>query len=105
MKRILRIVAVTGLLMAAPAFAGIDVVVQLGTPAPVYVAPAPVYLTPASFRHGDPRWHGRHHRFEHRDHRQHRDFREHHGHHDYREIVEFNHLVVCDNRAMRHSSR
>ena len=87
MKRILGIVAVTGLLAAAPAFAGIDVFVQLGAPAPVYVAPALVYVTPVVFRHGEPRWHerhGRHARFEHRDHRDHRDFREHHGQYDHR---------------------
>lgn len=85
MKRILGIVAVTGLLAAAPAFAGIDVFVELGTPAPVFVAPAPVYVTPAVYRHGEPRWHERHERFERRDHREHRDFREHHGHQDRRD--------------------
>jgi hypothetical protein len=79
MKRILSIVAVAGLLAAAPAFAGVDVFVQLGAPAPVYVAPAPVYATPVVYRHGDPRWHERHHRFEHRYH-EFRDYR----HHDYR---------------------
>jgi hypothetical protein len=85
MKRILVIIAAAGLFTAAPAFAGIDVVVQLGTPAPVFVAPAPVYVTPAVYRHGEPRWHERHHRFEHRDFRGHHDFREHHGHRDYRD--------------------
>ena len=79
MKRILGIVAVTGLLTAAPAFAGIDVFVDLVSPAPVYVAPAPVYVTPAAYHHGEPRWHERHGRFERRE------YREHHGHHDYRD--------------------
>jgi hypothetical protein len=84
MKRILGIVAITGLLAAAPAFAGIDVFVGLGAPAPVYVAPAPVYVTPVAFRHVEPRWHERHERFERRDYRDHRDFREHHGQYDHR---------------------
>ena len=79
MKRILSIVAVAGLLAAAPAFAGVDVFVQLGSPVPVFVAPAPLYATPVVYRHGDPRWHERHHRFEHRHH----EFRD-HRHHDYR---------------------
>ena len=41
MKRLLVIAATAGLLAAAPAFAGVDVVVQFGTPAPVYTMPAP----------------------------------------------------------------
>ena len=102
MKRILRIVAVTGLLTAAPAFAGIEIFVEFVPRAPVYVAPAPVHVTPAVYRHGEPRWHEWHGRFERRETREHHW---HHWHHDYREIVEFDHLVVCDNRAMRHSSR
>ena len=85
MKRILGIVAVTGLLTAAPAFAGIDVFVDLVSPAPVYVAPAPVYVTPTAYHHGEPRWHERHRRFERREYREHREFSEHHGHHDYRD--------------------
>jgi hypothetical protein len=77
MKRILDIVAVSGLLVAAPAFAGVDVVVQFGTPAPVYVAPAPVYASPVIYR-SVPRWRERH------FHRDHRAFRDHRWHHDYR---------------------
>jgi hypothetical protein len=85
MKRILGFLAVTGLLAAAPAFAGIDVFVNFVPPAPVFVAPAPVYVTPALYRHGEPRWHARHHRFEHRDYRGHHEFHGHHGSHDYRD--------------------
>jgi hypothetical protein len=81
MKRILGLVAVTGLLVAAPAFAGVDVMVQFGTPAPVYVAPAPVYAAPVIYR-GAPRWHDR---FDRHFHRDHRDFRDHRWHHDYRD--------------------
>jgi hypothetical protein len=77
MKRILGIVAVTGLLAAAPAFAGVDVFVNFGLPAPVVVAPAPVYLAPAAYRHFDPRWHERHERFERREYREHHGFRDH----------------------------
>ena len=77
MKRILGIAAVAGLLVAAPAFAAVDVFVQFGTPAPVYAAPAPVYVAPAAYYHG-PRGYERHDRFNHhyyRDHRWHRDYR------------------------------
>ena len=77
MKRILGIAAIAGLLVAAPAFAAVDVFVQFGTPAPVYVAPAPVYVAPAAYYHG-PRWHERYDRFNphyYRDHRWHRDYR------------------------------
>jgi len=77
MKRILGMIAAAGLLIAAPAFAGVDVVVQFGTPAPVYVAPAPVYAAPVIYR-GVPRWHERH------FYRDHRDFYDHRWHHDYR---------------------
>jgi len=77
MKRILGLVAATGLLVAAPAFAGVDVVVQFGTPAPVYVAPAPVYAAPVIYS-GVPRLHERH------FYRDHRDFYDHRWHHDYR---------------------
>ena len=85
MKRILGIIAVTGLLAAAPAFAGIDVFVEFGSPAPVYLAPAPVYVAPVAYRHWEHRWHPRHDRFDHRDFRGHRDFREHHGQRDHRD--------------------
>jgi hypothetical protein len=78
MKRILGIVAVTGLLAAAPAFAGIDVFVVLGAPAPVSFAPAPVYVAPVGYRHWDPRWH------EHFERREFRDFRDHRGYFDHR---------------------
>ena len=85
MKRILGIIAVTGLLAAAPAFAGVDVFLEFGAPAPVYFAPAPVYVAPVAYRHWEPRWHPRHHRFDHRDFRESRDFRDHHGVRDYRD--------------------
>ena len=85
MKRILGIVAVTGLLAAAPAFAGVDVFVQFSTPAPVYVAPAPVYMTPVAYRHVEPRWHERHERFDRHFYRDHHEFREHRGYRDYRD--------------------
>ena len=85
MKRIMSIIAVTGLLAAAPAFAGIDVFVDFVALAPVYVTPAPVYVTPAAYRHGEPRWHHRHERFERRHLRERREFREHHGNYDFRD--------------------
>ena len=82
MKRFLGIAAVAGLLVAAPAFAAVDVFVQFGTPAPVYAARAPVYVAPAyvapAAYYRDPRWYDRHDRFNHhyyRDHRWHRDYR------------------------------
>jgi hypothetical protein len=50
MKKILAIsaalVAGTMMLAAAPAMARVDVDVNLGVPAPVYVAPRPVYVQP-----------------------------------------------------------
>lgn len=74
MKRILAIAAFTGLLAAAPAFAGVDVYVQFGSPAPVAVAP--VYVAPVPVHYyGHPRWRERHERFE----------RRHFYHHDYRD--------------------
>ena len=85
MKRILGIAAVTGLLAAAPAFAGVDVFFEFGTPAPVYVAPAPVYTTPVVYRHVEPRWHARHEHFERHFDRAHRDFRDHREFHEYRD--------------------
>ena len=85
MKRILGIIATAGLIAAAPAFAGVDVFVNLGTPAPVYTSQAPVYVAPVAYRHWEPRWHPQHHRFDHRDFRGHRDFRDHHEHRDYRD--------------------
>ena len=85
MKRILGIVAVSGLLAAAPAFAGVDVFVDFGIPAPVYVAPAPVYVAPVAYRHWEPRYYPRHDRFERRDFREHREFRDQHGYRDYRD--------------------
>jgi hypothetical protein len=78
MKRILGIVAVSGLLTTAPAaFAGIDVFVDFGVPAPMYVAPLPVYVAPAPvvYRHREPRWHER------REYLERREFRDHHRHH------------------------
>jgi hypothetical protein len=83
MKRILGIAAVAGLLATAPAFAGVDVFVQFGTPAPVVVSPAPVYVAPARYVPA-PRWYERHDRFDHRYYRDHRDFRDHRWSHDYR---------------------
>jgi hypothetical protein len=77
MKRLLGIAATAGLLAAVPAFAGVDVVVQFGTPAPVYTVPAPVYVAPAAYYRHDPRWFERHHHFD-------RHFRDHRWHHDYR---------------------
>ncbi len=85
MKRILGIAALTGLLAAAPAFAGVDVFFEFGTPAPVYVAPAPVYASPVVYRHGDPRWFERHERFDRHFYRDHHEFREHRGYRDYRD--------------------
>ena len=89
MKRILGIFAVTGLLAAAPAFAGVDVFVDFGFPAPVYTSPAPVfvtpapaYVTPAAYRHFDPRWHER---FERREYREHHGFRDYRDHHEFRD--------------------
>jgi hypothetical protein len=82
MKRILGIAAVTGLLAAAPAFAGVDVFVQFGTPAPVYAAPAPVYVAPAAYYYQGPRWHER---FDRHFYRDQRDFRDRRWHHDYRD--------------------
>ncbi len=85
MKRILGIAAVSGFLAAAPAFAGVDVFVGIGAPAPVYMAPAPVYLAPAPvyaapvvYRHDYWRRHDRY------DHRDRRDFHDFHRDHDYR---------------------
>lgn len=72
MKRILEIIAVAGLLTAAPAaFAGIDVFIEFGGPAPVYVAPPPVVV----YRHWEPRWEER------REYLERREFRKHHGRH------------------------
>jgi uncharacterized membrane protein len=84
MKRILGIAAVAGLLAAAPAFAGVDVFVQFGTPAPVYTVPAPVYVAPAAYYGHDPRWFERRQHFDRHFHHDRRDFRDHRWHHDYR---------------------
>ena len=77
MKRLLGIAAATGLLAAAPAFAGVDVFVNFNSPAPAFT-PAPVYVAPAPVRYyGEPRWHERHHFYHHdyRDRRFYRDYR------------------------------
>jgi hypothetical protein len=79
MKRMFGIAAVAGLLAAAPAFAGVDVFVQFGTPAPVYATPAPVLFAPAAYYHQVPSWHG-HRGFQHG----HRDYRDRRWHHDHR---------------------
>ena len=79
MKRILGIAAVTGLLAAAPAFAGVDVFFQFGPPAPVAFAPAPAYMAPAHYY--GPRWYERHERFE-RHHFYHPDYRDRRFYHD-----------------------
>lgn len=80
MKRILGIIAVTGSLAAAPAaYAGIDVFIDFGVPAPVYVVRSPVYVAPSPvvYRHWEPRWHERREYFERRA------FRERHAHHEH----------------------
>ena len=69
MKRLLGIAAIAGLLTAAPAFAGVDVFVQFGTP--VYTTPAPVYVAPATYYGHGPRWYHRHDRFDRHFHRGH----------------------------------
>ncbi|WP_432260336.1 hypothetical protein [Cupriavidus sp. TMH.W2] len=46
------------LLAARSAMAHVDVGVQVGTPAPVYVAPAPVYVAPPPPVVYAPRYHG-----------------------------------------------
>jgi hypothetical protein len=85
MKRVLGIVAVTASLAAAPAFAGVDVFVNFGTPAampaPVYVAPARVYAAPVVYEHRGPGYYERHDRF---DHRYGRDYRDRRWERDYR---------------------
>ena len=76
MKRILGMIAVAGLLTAAPAaFAGVNVFFDFVAPAPVYVAPPPPQYV-AVYR-WEPRWRERHEYFERRE------FREHERHHGY----------------------
>ena len=65
MKRIVGIAAMMSMLVAAPAaFAGVNVFLDFGQRAPVYVAPVPVYAAPSRaavwYAPREPRWVERH---------------------------------------------
>ncbi|MCA8139432.1 hypothetical protein LGM37_06425 [Burkholderia multivorans] len=65
----------TALLVSGAAMAGVNVGINVGVPAPVYVAPAPVYAPPPAIVigwHGDRYWDG--HRYWRRD-----EWYRHHG--------------------------